>query len=211
VPGRDDWIDAARAADDDELRERILTGFKSGKPFIPYQPTVRLPPTPGAVLDFGCGVGRNFAWLSTIAGSVTGFDLPPMIARCRRLAAVAVDALEDDWSRVRLRRFDLIFASLVLQHIETATCRAYLADFARMAPLLYLLTRVDTDFGENLLRLVEDTGTFDAPDCVEVEHDPSTHQLKVLRTVPFEQAARSAGHEHYEVLLQVRPTRPGGI
>lgn len=70
------------------------------------------------VLDFGCGVGRNFPYLKSVARHVTGYDLPPMIARCRELAPVPADALSDDWPSLCEQRFDLVFASLVVQHIE---------------------------------------------------------------------------------------------
>ena len=42
MPGREEWNEIA-AGDADELRERILTGYKSGKPFTPYVPTIPLP------------------------------------------------------------------------------------------------------------------------------------------------------------------------
>ena len=203
MPGRDDWSSLAQTADADELREHILTGFKSGKPFTPYVPTIALPRGIGAVLDFGCGVGRNFPYLKTIARSVAGFDLPPMIARCRALAAEPVDHLSDDWAETRTRRFDLVFAALVLQHVETEACRTYLTDFARMAPTLYLLTRIDSDFGANVLELAAATALFDPSPCVEVEHDPETNQLRVLRELPFD-AARGAASGHFEVLLRSR-------
>ena len=152
MSGLDDWLSVARGADADELRERILTGFKAGKPFTPYIPTVDLPPGPDSVLDFGCGVGRNFPYLQGRARRVYGFDLPPMIERCRDIAPVTVNGLWDDWSSVTQQRFDLIFASLVLQHIEPQACLSYLADFARLSPLTYLLTRTTTDFGTNCTR-----------------------------------------------------------
>ena len=79
MPGREDWEHAALASDDDELRERILTGFKSGKPVTPYTPTIALPAGLDRALDFGCGAGRNFPYLKTIANAVYGFDLPAMV------------------------------------------------------------------------------------------------------------------------------------
>ena len=202
MPGLDDWLNVAESADADELRERILTGFKSGKPFTPYVPTIHLPAPLDRVLDFGCGVGRNFPYLRSVAASVAGYDLPPMIERCRALAGVPVDLLSDDWNEVRARRFDLIFASLVLQHIESNGCRSYLADFARMSPVVYLLTRADSDFGDNMLDLIAGLGLFRAGECVKVEHDAATHQLKVLERLPFEQARQSPTPAHYELLLQ---------
>src|SRR5580765_3448075 len=115
MAGRDYWLSIAESSDPDDLREHILTGFKDGKPFTPYIPTVNLPSSVERVLDFGCGVGRSFPYLRTIARHVTGFDLPPMIERCRALATVPADELLDDWLAARTRRFDLIVSVLVLQ------------------------------------------------------------------------------------------------
>ncbi len=41
--GREEWASIAAEDDDDELRERIFTGYKQGKPFTPYVPTIALP------------------------------------------------------------------------------------------------------------------------------------------------------------------------
>src|SRR5690242_9092867 len=172
MPGLHDWQSIAATANADDLREHILTGYKTGKPFTPYVPTIELPTSSEWVLDFGCGLGRNFAYLNTVARHVAGFDLPPMIERCRALAADAVDVLSDSWPTLSSRRFDLIFAALVLQHVEPETCRRYLEDFARMAPVTYLLTRLQSDFGENVLSIVGSSGLFDIEACAEVEHDP---------------------------------------
>jgi SAM-dependent methyltransferase len=202
VPGLDDWSSLARSADPDELREHILTGFKSGKPFTPYVPTLALPSPIDAVLDFGCGLGRNFPYLKTIARRVAGFDLPPMIERCRALATERVDRLADDWTEVTASRFDLVFSALVLQHIETEACRDYLADFARIAPAVYVLTRAGNDFGASVLDLIAEAGAFDAGPCVEVEHDAGTHQLRILGRKTLEEARRADASGHYEIVLR---------
>jgi SAM-dependent methyltransferase len=202
--GREHWTTLAETADPDDLREQILTGFKTGKPFTPYVPTIALPRPIGRVLDFGCGLGRSFPYLKGIAGHVTGFDLPPMIERCWTLAPVRADVLIDRWEDVRSLTFDLIFAALVLQHLEPPLCRAHLADFARMSPAVYLLTRAGSDFGGNVLDLVGETNLFDESDCVEVDHDPSTHQLRVLGRRTFDEARR-ATDGHFEILLRSRP------
>jgi SAM-dependent methyltransferase len=200
VAGSDDWLNLS-AESDDEVRERILTGYKSGKPFTPYVPTVTLPGNVNGVLDFGCGLGRNFPYLKRIARSVAGFDLPPMIARCRTAASESVDLLSDDWEQLKVLRFDLIVASLVLQHIEPAAVRGYLRDFARMTGCVYLLTRTNTDFDENLFAVIAGTELFEPGECAEVEHDPVTHQLKVIGRTTFDQAGRSGAGRHYELVL----------
>jgi hypothetical protein len=69
MAGRDDWMAVAEAASSDDIRERILTGYKDGKPFTPYVPTLPIRGMVGSVLDFGCGLGRNFPYLKRIAPS----------------------------------------------------------------------------------------------------------------------------------------------
>ena len=203
MPGRDEWSVIA-AGDADELRERILTGYKSGKPFTPYIPTIPLPAPIESVLDFGCGLGRNFPHLKTIATRVEGFDLPPMIERCRALGAEQVTRLSSDWPDVRTRRYDLVFASLVLQHIDTDECRRYLVDFAAIAPCVYLLTRTRTDFDAVMLDLVAESGLYQRSICRIVDHDPATHRLRIIADRTFEAARHSPDDVHYEVLLRPR-------
>jgi len=110
--------------------------------------------------------------LKSIARHVTGFDLPPMIARCREVAPDHADVLFDDWPVVRREHFDLVFASLVFQHIEPNATRAYLADIASMTPATYLLTRGQSDFEANVIDLIASLGLFEIDGCVAVEHDP---------------------------------------
>lgn len=208
APGiRSEWAELAATASDAELRERILTGFTAGKPFTPYVATLPLPAPIESVLDFGCGLGRNFSYLSTIATRVVGFDLPEMVARARDAAPGGADVLSSDWNAVRAMRFDLVFASLVLQHVPEDRCRAALADFARIAPATYLLARGAGDFGFNALDLAARSGAFEPGECRVVDHDPATHQLRVLGTVPFDAARSADDPRHFEVLLHSRVYR----
>ena len=118
------------------------------------------------------------------------------------LAPTPADALLDDWEETRTQRFDLVFASLVLQHVEPGQCAAYLRDFAAMAPAVYLITRTDTDFGENVLGLAADTGLYEVGECVEVDHDEATHQLRVLQRAPFDDARHAGPGRHWETVLR---------
>jgi hypothetical protein len=92
----------------------------------------------------------------------------------------------------------------VLQHIEPAACVEYLQDFAQMAPAVYLLSRADSDFATNVFAAVAATGMFEAGECVEVDHDPATHQLRVLGRRPFADVCTAGATGHYEVLLHTR-------
>jgi hypothetical protein len=140
MPGREDWLTLAREGEPADIRERILTGYKS------------------------------------------------------------------EWQHLRVLTFDLIVCSLVLQHIEPQPARLFLRDFTDMTPAVYLLTRAMADFDENMLDVIADTELFDAGECVEVDHDPFTHQLKALQTVPFEEA-RLRRDGHFELLLRPRRQR----
>lgn len=202
-----EWVELAATATDDELRERILTGFKGGKPFTPYVPTLPLPSPLGAVLDFGCGLGRNFPFLSSIASRVVGFDLPEMIGRCRVAGAAGADELSSDWDAVRATSFDLVFASLVLQHVPEDWCRKALDDFAAMAPVTYLLARGRGDFGFSAIDHAVRSGRFEFSECRVVDHDPATHQLRILGTVPLDEARGADDPRHFELLLHSRVQR----
>jgi len=210
MSGRDYWMTVAETADTDDVREHILAGYKEGKPFTPYVPTLAMPDRVESVLDFGCGLGRNFPYLTGLARTVAGFDLPPMIARCRTAPAPAVDLLSSDWNQLRPLHFDLIFASLVLQHVEPHPMRTFLRDFSHMAPAVYLLTRTDTDFGEQVLQVIAGLGFFDTGECVEVDHDPETHQLKVVGTRSFEEALALPAGRHVETMLRSLRTAEHG-
>jgi len=205
----EDWLRIAETGSDDDVREWILTGTASGKPFTPYVPTLALPAGVSSVLDFGCGLGRNFPYLTSIARRVTGFDLSPMIARCRALPPAPAVSLSDDWDAVSRGRFDLIFASLVLQHLDGGSIRSRLADFSRMAPVVYLLTRADSYAGDRVLDVVARAGAFEIGECVEVEHDNDSHQLRVIRRLPVDEAKRQPSG-HYEVLLRSIGAKPTG-
>jgi hypothetical protein len=98
-----------------------------------------------------------------------------------------------------------VLASLVLQHLETDTARERLADFTRMAPVTYLLTRRDGEFDADMLRLVADAGAFTVEECVEVDHDPSTHQLRVLGRASLGETIASGRGGHFEMLLRAAP------
>jgi len=87
-------------------------------------------------LDFGCGVGRLSGALLSYYGSVTGVDIsPPMVELAGRLNP-GCDYVLNDAPDLRLAgdaSFDLVYSSLVLQHIPPALARGYLAEFVRVA------------------------------------------------------------------------------
>lgn len=90
------------------------------------------------VLDFGCGAGRLTQALTAYATDVTGLDVSPsMLDVARRLDETDgrcsfVHNTLDDLSLFESAKFDLVYSSLVLQHLPPESARAYLHEFARV-------------------------------------------------------------------------------
>jgi SAM-dependent methyltransferase len=91
-----------------------------------------------SALDFGCGVGRLTAALSGYFGSVTGVDIAePMLARASSLLAdrPSCRLVHNDSPQLAMfadATFDLVYSSLVLQHMPADLAAGYLREFIRV-------------------------------------------------------------------------------
>ncbi len=91
-----------------------------------------------AALDFGCGVGRLTAALSKHFTTVTGVDISqPMLDRARTLladqpACTFIRNDRADLSAFADGSFDLVYSSLVLQHMPPDLAAGYLLEFVRV-------------------------------------------------------------------------------
>jgi SAM-dependent methyltransferase len=98
-----------------------------------------VPAARGAVLDFGCGVGRVTRALRSHFDGAVGVDISaPMLARARELNA-GLEGLEfrlndaPDLRSLGERRFDLVYTRIVLQHVAgRAVARSYVTEFLRV-------------------------------------------------------------------------------
>jgi ubiquinone/menaquinone biosynthesis C-methylase UbiE len=94
--------------------------------------------TRDSALDFGCGVGRLTAALGGYFASVTGVDIAEgMLARARTLLAGQpgcrlVRSDKPDLSDFAAESFDLVYCSLVLQHMPGRLAARYLREFVRV-------------------------------------------------------------------------------
>jgi ubiquinone/menaquinone biosynthesis C-methylase UbiE len=94
--------------------------------------------TRDAALDFGCGVGRVTAALGGYFGAVTGVDIAePMLDRARSLLGgqPGCEFVGNDQPDLRAfadDSFDLVYCSLVLQHMPPALAAGYLREFVRV-------------------------------------------------------------------------------
>lgn len=89
------------------------------------------------VLDFGSGAGRLSQGLAAHAGSVTGVDISaPMIETARRLDRTDncefVLNQQADLSIFEDESFDLVYSSLVLQHMPLAVGLGFLREMCRV-------------------------------------------------------------------------------
>lgn len=124
-------------------------------------------------LDFGVGMGRNFKYLQTLYKNVYGFDLPAMIRNARSLLNND-QKLIDDWDFFRSRKFDLVYESVVMQHIPPQEVIHRLQCISEMSPYFVSWTRSYNDYlrdfqakkyGVNMASLIKSTGSFEIVYC----------------------------------------------
>jgi len=93
---------------------------------------------PGMALDFGCGVGRLTQPLSVYFEKVIGVDISKtMIDLAKRLNSCGDSCQfilneKDNLDLMESDSFDLIYASIVLQHIPPEIMIKYLSEFLRI-------------------------------------------------------------------------------
>jgi len=151
--------------DEDEIREAFITGYKSGQPYEPHHYTLfSVHAKQYDILDFGCGIGRNFTSLKRYAATLSGFDLPEMINACRNFHDTDNVQLLSSWREVRSKRFDIVVANLVLQHMNPADeLSFYICELSHLTHYLYLSTRAwcDDDAHSRVLAELLDSGEFE--------------------------------------------------
>lgn len=176
--------------DIETIRESVLTGYKDGFPFAPEDAPL-LDRHYETVLDFGCGPGRNFAMLKGIGDRVHAFDLPAMVEKCRMHCRETVDLLTADWSEITRHKYDLVFSTLVVQHLDLPVLQSFLADCSRIADRLYLHTRCYLDDGRgNVLATILSLERFDIERC-SISIDDAL-------------ASQYPSQAHFQVLLRTR-------
>lgn len=93
------------------------------------------------VLDFGCGFGRNTFGIANHNPdwSVVGYDNPNMLSKTEEYKNLHYQRgffnveFNSDWENLKERKFDVIVAILVLQHIFETPLKQYIEDFKNMS------------------------------------------------------------------------------
>lgn len=159
------YFTAVQHLNDDEIANFIDTAVTRAEDFKPVMQQIRRlgdPKKPLRILDFGCGIGRNIVGMLEYSPKwlITGYDNPNMLARGlefygERLRVDRVHLI-DDWDKIAAavqthlpekKPFDIIFCSLVLQHIDVAQLRDYLTDFCELTNRLFVSGRRALDEG----------------------------------------------------------------
>ena len=115
----------------------LATGRAEVRATMRHVSDLGLTPARERALDFGCGAGRLSAALADHVESVVGVDISPtMLAKARELDPTGrcefVENDRDDLSLFEDRSFDIVFSSLVLQHLPPPLAGRYLAEMLRV-------------------------------------------------------------------------------
>lgn len=137
------WTYVAEHPDDDFVIQKMA------KESIPDMLYLIRPQYLQSILDFGCGIGRQFDYFKKVAEIVEGYDIPPMIARCKRMnKELLADKLYDNWEQVKAdgRTYNLITAFYVLQFLDSIDdLNQYITDMANMSYYLYFIGSATMD------------------------------------------------------------------
>jgi ubiquinone/menaquinone biosynthesis C-methylase UbiE len=131
-------VDPARRGGRWDLAEFLASGRAEISAAIARLDELAICPRRGDALDFGCGVGRLTAALGDHFGSVTGVDISrPMLDQARELHAgrARCTFVHNDSADLRAfadGSFDLVYSSLVLQHMPGDLAAGYLLEFLRV-------------------------------------------------------------------------------
>jgi 2-polyprenyl-3-methyl-5-hydroxy-6-metoxy-1,4-benzoquinol methylase len=168
---KDLWLSATK----ETAGDLILTGYTGELKDMPvYDEVIELCKGGKKALDFGCGVGRNSFALSKNYNHVIGYDLPNMIDLVPDSNKPDNVDYTSDWGSLKDLRFDLILASLVLQHIEDQELNNYLHDISLMTDRLVLHSRTWIDHSNSLvLPIVEKYFIIDQIDYTKDPNNPT--------------------------------------
>lgn len=131
-------VDPARRGGRWDVAEFLASGLAEIAEAISRLDELGICPRRGDALDFGCGVGRLTAALGDHFDSVTGVDISrPMLERAIQLHAddpCCTFVLNEsaDLGAFEDQSFDLVYSSLVLQHMPRDLAAGYLMEFLRV-------------------------------------------------------------------------------
>lgn len=158
----------------DEALDAILTGYKGSVENMPvYESVIKYLKKEGSILDFGCGAGRNLAYLKDHYTRVYGYDYPNMLKFVSRETSSAKNVhISSNLDYVCSLKYDEILFSLVLQHIHPDEMRALLTRLTSRASRFIIHSRIWVDFTEeDIMPILEEFFTIES---IEYNKDPNS-------------------------------------
>lgn len=190
------WSDIAKK-DIDTVAGYILTGRKADEfgPDSYMYDYIGSKDSKLVILDFGCGIGRNTYGMSEWSSlwEVTGYDCQEMLNNTKQYKELKYPdkefpklTFDSNWNVVKERKFDVIYCSLVLQHIPNDIIE-YLEDFKVMTKrILVFGRRVVDNKGISTWNIIESVGlipkyfTFNGKEVPYTsEGDPEEHHFAI--------------------------------
>lgn len=185
----------------DRELENLIT---SSEKFLPNMDLLRWlgldPAAPVRILDFGAGMLRNTWGLRSLSTQwhLTAYDSQLMLQRGAKHYDLHDVTLVSDWETLVRKKFDLVFCSLVLQHIEKPHLEELVSDFTRMTDALAVVGRRALDnFQDDVWSVVlkhwAPVRMMRGGGCKADDATPIPLDLNLLLS--------GEGHEHYAVML----------
>lgn len=148
-----------------DVDQFFATGEQEVTSSLAHAAALGLSPRTGTALDFGCGVGRLSAALSKVFDAVVSVDIAAtMIAEAKRLGRCGDNVSfvlneKPDLSFQPTGSVDLVYSSLVLQHLPAELAAGYLAEMGRVlapggAAIVQVATRATPSLKGQLFRLL---------------------------------------------------------
>jgi 2-polyprenyl-3-methyl-5-hydroxy-6-metoxy-1,4-benzoquinol methylase len=122
------------------------------------------------VLDFGCGVGRNIIPLSIERKNwnFIGYDNINMLKKLEEYSLFRFHKNIDeytnikffsDWEYLKTKKFDIVYCTLVLQHIYEPQLSVYINDFKKMTNFLIVYgRRFNDEHQKSTWKILEENG-----------------------------------------------------
>ena len=187
-----DWNEQARTATSKaEFINLFCEGYKSLET-LPVSKPMLIDMTFNSVLDFGCGIGRNFPYFSSISDKVYAYDLPHVMDKCEELRGK--DLMSDIHVIRDMNNFDsrvdIIFSMFCFQHFNSVSHLSdVLHELSKISDHLYIVGRpfMEDKNSSNVFKEVQKS-----PFCHVVEESESDLSTK-------------SGEGTYEMLLSTNP------
>ena len=193
------WTKLALDSSDPDLKDLVLTGSADMKE-LPSSPGSLVVTDPSInikkVLDFGCGIGRNFKHYKKFYEEVHGYDLPSMVDRCKVINNEKINLLTSDWNEILSNTYDMVAAQFVFQHfLDPLHLTSLLGDISEITRYLYVSGRcyMDSQLHDKVFDIILSSNHFKL-----IDSRPSIEKLRDFRYPSEEHGVALFESKHFK-------------